>query len=349
MAKKKTFAQRAKAIIKKYKRADFDEIEKGERDAELDALAQEQEAVRQASGIAQQEQQFANGGMMNSYPDGGFIAGQAYDVFGNVIDAQNQLASATGQPQPTQYGPAGASPAIPQPQSINQPIANQAPQLPTTLQGVQPGAPIGAEQDTPYRGNVSPVGLISSVAGNLPGLFTKAKDVKLGRLTPEKVDLTKERQGIEQRANVSAAIARRNARTAGSAGQYLSNVGAVETSLQRETGQQLGRSFQAEETANARERARTAAANAAIEEREIDINARERGAAKTAKTRALQGITKGITGFARDKSRTTSAYDALNLLSPNYGLVNVENDRQGIDKILKRKYRPGVKVRNVNR
>lgn len=339
MAKKKTFAQRAKAIIKKYKRADFDEVEKGERDAELDALAQEQETVRQTSGITQQEQfgyggklSHANGGMIDSYPNGGNLIPN--QVIGSDELLQNPLlgtGTSTGITAPSQF-------------------PQQGYQLPTTLQGVQPGAPIGAAQDTPYRGNVSPVGLLSSVAGNLPGLLTKAeKDIRLNRLTPEEIDLTRERQGIEQRAEVSAAIARRNARTAGSAGQYLSNIGAVETGIQREVGQQLGRSFQTEETANARERARTAAANAIIAEREADINARERGATKTARTRALQGITKGISGYARDRSRTTSAYDALNLLSPNYGLVNVENDRRGIDKILKRKYRPGVKVRNVNR
>ena len=56
---KKSFAARAKNIINRYKRAKFDPVEKQELDAALAALAQEQEAYKQANGIGEysQEQQ----------------------------------------------------------------------------------------------------------------------------------------------------------------------------------------------------------------------------------------------------------------------------------------------------
>src|SRR6056297_3924868 len=78
MAKKNnkpTFAERAKQIIKSYKRSDFDKIEKDQLDRELAALAQEQEQYRQNNGIDQEQsqqpqiapnqQQFANGSFLD--------------------------------------------------------------------------------------------------------------------------------------------------------------------------------------------------------------------------------------------------------------------------------------------
>ena len=50
---KKSFASRAKDIINRYKRAKFDKTEREELDAALAALAQEQEAYKQANGIGE--------------------------------------------------------------------------------------------------------------------------------------------------------------------------------------------------------------------------------------------------------------------------------------------------------
>src|SRR6056297_2894688 len=78
MANKKnklTFAERAKKIIKRFPRSDFDKIEKEQLDRELAALAQEQEQYRQDNGIdqgqsqqpqiASNQQQFANGSFLD--------------------------------------------------------------------------------------------------------------------------------------------------------------------------------------------------------------------------------------------------------------------------------------------
>jgi hypothetical protein len=61
----KTFAQRAKDIVKRYSRADFDQIEKAALDSKLESLKQEQESHRQAN----QMDEYACGGKM--YYNGG--------------------------------------------------------------------------------------------------------------------------------------------------------------------------------------------------------------------------------------------------------------------------------------
>lgn len=61
--KKKTFAQRAIEIEKKYPRAKFDAIEKRDLEAELTSLMQEQEQVRATMGLNEgQTQEFKYGG-----------------------------------------------------------------------------------------------------------------------------------------------------------------------------------------------------------------------------------------------------------------------------------------------
>lgn len=77
---KKTFADRAKQIMNKYKKRLGDNFDKGDKLAleamnqELEALRQEQEAVRMAAGIAEAEQ--AQGLPLHAYGD--FLTGKRY-------------------------------------------------------------------------------------------------------------------------------------------------------------------------------------------------------------------------------------------------------------------------------
>jgi len=59
---KNTFAERARKIQNKYKRADFDPIEQASMEAELESLMKEQESFRNAMGLNQEQQQFGYGG-----------------------------------------------------------------------------------------------------------------------------------------------------------------------------------------------------------------------------------------------------------------------------------------------
>ena len=76
----KTFAQRAREIKNKYKRADYDNIEKQEMISELRKLRDEQEQYRVDSGIAEKEEQ------EDEYGTGGPYGGLFYDPSLTVKD-----------------------------------------------------------------------------------------------------------------------------------------------------------------------------------------------------------------------------------------------------------------------
>jgi len=67
---KKTFAQRARDIEKKYTRAKFDPIEARDMEQELEALMQEQEAYRASIGETDNQMTFATGGSDDENPRG---------------------------------------------------------------------------------------------------------------------------------------------------------------------------------------------------------------------------------------------------------------------------------------
>jgi len=71
----KSFASRARELESRYKRLAFDKLEQEEFEAEMTKLQEEQEMVRNALGMNQQEQpmqEFGNGGKM-MFPTGGFV------------------------------------------------------------------------------------------------------------------------------------------------------------------------------------------------------------------------------------------------------------------------------------
>jgi len=68
---KPTFASRAKKIMAKYPRATFDKVEKEAMEMELDALIAEQEAMKQAMGMSQPQQEIPVGEQTPMFPWGG--------------------------------------------------------------------------------------------------------------------------------------------------------------------------------------------------------------------------------------------------------------------------------------
>lgn len=69
----KTFAQRAKYLIKKYKGASYDPIQRKELEAELAKLAEEQEAYKQANGLNGELQQGINPDTSSQFAVGGEV------------------------------------------------------------------------------------------------------------------------------------------------------------------------------------------------------------------------------------------------------------------------------------
>ena len=215
---KKSFAARAKSLVKKYSRSKFDNTEREELDAALAALAQEQEAYKQANGIGEyspeniQAQQMEQMEGMQQFPWGG-----------NLSQAVN----------PNAFAPIGI------PKNYGIPVTGNAPQ--TTLgytQGMLPSLLGGA---------ASMVGNMIMSAG------TKPIELK-SSYTPEQISLARQRERLSREARTAQNVAMRGLRESGNRGAYLGGVGNIATGVNRGLSDSLTQSYMSEEIANLEQR-----------------------------------------------------------------------------------------------
>jgi len=242
MAKNKnkpTFAARAKEIIKRFPRSDFDKIEKEQLDRELAALAQEQEQYRQENGMANDNQQ--------EYSGGSYLTPRGLDTNFNIDTTQ--LAQSY-QPQ----------------QSLDMTSTNRG-MLPT--EGL-------SNYSTSIIPSIAS-GAITTGANLL--MANRAMDdvpqLQLGRLSPEEISLARERAGIQRESDTAGRIARSNAaRGSRTRGEYLSTAAAQEAAMNRGTTSALSQLASQEARMNAAERARVSEANARLQAQEATANMR---------------------------------------------------------------------------
>jgi hypothetical protein len=126
-------------------------------------------------------------------------------------------------------------------------------------------------------------GLIGAGAGLLNEWWRKNNNkdapIKFNRLksydvVPEQISLQNERNRIREDANVARANTARGIRSvAGTAGAYMSNVGAAESGIQRNVGQMMGQSYQTEAVKNAELRQQAAMQNAQMRNQTSSANA----------------------------------------------------------------------------
>jgi len=143
---------------------------------------------------------------------------------------------------------------------------------------------------TPYKGMgwgdaaiAAAPGLIGAGAGLLNEWWRKNNNkdapIKFNRLksydvVPEQISLQNERNRIREDANVARANTARGIRSvAGTAGAYMSNVGAAESGIQRNVGQMMGQSYQTEAVKNAELRQQAAMQNAQMRNQTSSANA----------------------------------------------------------------------------
>ena len=242
MAKNKnkpTFAARAKEIIKRFPRSDFDKIEKEQLDRELAALAQEQEQYRQENGMANDNQQ--------EYSGGSYLTPRGLDTNFNIDTTQ--LAQSY-QPQ-------------------------QALDMTSTNRGMLPTEGL-SNYNTSIIPSIAS-GAITTGANLL--MANRAMDnvpqLQLGRLSPEEISLARERAGIQRESDTVGRIARSNAaRGSRTRGEYLSTAAAQEAAMNRGTTSALSQLASQEARMNAAERARVSEANARLQAQEATANMR---------------------------------------------------------------------------
>ena len=323
----KTFADRAKLLIGKYKRAAFDPTEKAELDQKLSELSQEQEMYRKANGIDQDEQmqqgqemqQFGGGSSLNldldqkKYPG---IYSQGRDYF---TDYSNPLAlqdtNNLSLTKPGQYGAATQS--------------NIKLDYPAVGSGItNPSAPgVQAEDNlSPYQTSIVP-SLVAGGVSTLGNLFlaNQAKKgyspINLPRASAKNRSLARERSAVKREADESSANVRRNIKSgAKTRGELMGNISASEASMQKNLADSYGRSYQQEEALNAQEAARVQQLNAQMAAQETQYNSQMKNQSLRDQ-QAYQSAAIGAIPQTMRDIRESQQNDALiNSLGDDYGI-----------------------------
>lgn len=239
---KQTFAARAKQIIKKYKRASFDAAEKKELDDALAALAQEQEAYKQANGIGEYspENMQAEQGVQQ-FPDGGYINGKP-----GWTDESALYSSSTGMLPMAAEEPIVD---IDLSQYANQFAASTTPAAPA-ITGKSPLTAMGSTSGV----LPSIIGGIASGVGNLV-LSGMSKPVEMkATYTPEQISLARQRERLGREAGTATNIATRGLRGTGNRGAYLAGAGTAVAGVNKNLSDALGQSYLTEEQMNLEQR-----------------------------------------------------------------------------------------------
>jgi len=287
MAKKqnKTFAQRAKKIIKSYKRADWDPIEKAALEGKLGSLQQEQEAYRQANGM----DEYACGGKMYQY------GGDAVDIEPDQsIEPWMENAS-------TQYW---------------------NPQANTSQAGIS--QPNDELEYSPYKTSIAP-SLISgatSVLGNayLANQQRGNENINLPRLSHTDINLERGRQSASREAGRASQrikhIAKGSARTRS---EYMANRIAGESGISSRLGETLSASHEKEDLVNTNMRSGIDRYNAEAKAKETIMNRAQKIKNKAEREAYISAALGSIPQATKDINAIRQQDAMVNVLGDNYG------------------------------
>ena len=298
---KKTFAQRARELEKKYKRAKYDPVEKEELAAELRKLRDEQEAFRADADVDDDTS-------VDHMPDGGTI-----NPFG--------LSNITGIP----YGSTGVPSMGP-----------LAPIMPTgnkynNLFAAAPTSGSGDEYGS-IKSSIVP-SLIStgvSLAGNIAGMIGAKKNAKtaginIPRVAPEQISLEPQRESLRREAGTARNVMLRNARDVSSPGAAYANQIAGIGSIYDSLGSQSGQSYMTEQNTNAQMRQSANQSNLESELRGSMFNAQMKDKYNTEasayRDAAFQAIPEGLRDYRAQRSQD----QWMSTMGKDYGLYQKTN------------------------
>jgi len=276
MAKKqnKTFAQRAKSIVKKYKRADFDPIEKAALDSSLQKLQQEQEAYKQSQGINTVTPEQTGGDNVFAGDKGGsYLPTETFNRFQTPMDATKldaSLPTTLSGNDPYEFG-SNESPYS---------FGKESPYSFTQQAAPTPVATTDASNNasySPYKTSIAPslIGGVAEIAGNmyLANQQKGGDDLKLDRISTPNISLERGRQAASREATRAKQrtkyAAKQGARTRG---ELMANRVAGEATISGKLGETLSASHEKEALVNANMQAGMNAKNAEIAAKEKIIN-----------------------------------------------------------------------------
>lgn len=311
---KKTFAQRANALKKKYKRADYDKEEKEELVEELRKLRAEQEAFRADNGFGEEEEEESEGQEETEVDE--------YDGTGKSY-LYPQFSS--GLPG-AQYNQAMLDRLAP-----NKFQAAAAPKWNTTIKAGQPFSAVPNTGATPMFDSLKSSGLSSAIStgvsllGNIIGASeankrAKEPGAKLPRMAAEQISLEPEREALRRSYGTATNVALANSRNMSSpANAYANQVAGIST-LTDSLGTGMSQSYMNEANTNAQMRQQAGEANAMIGSREAMYNSQRRdallGQGDAYRDAAFQAIPQGLQDYRAQRSQD----QWMSTMGKDYGL-----------------------------
>lgn len=299
-----TFADQARLLKKKYKRADYDEIEKKELIEELRKLRDEQESLRADMGMdeegGEQVEQYDGTNTsqyLNTANYSGILPNQYFNNLGNIAMPKVGMdLSKVGLVGKTSY----SNSLSPKFSSLS---SSALPSLIST--GV-------------------------SLAGNITGMLDAKKRAKtagidIPRMAPEQISLEPQRESIRREAGTARNVVLRNARDVSSPGAAYANQIAGVSSIYDSLGSQLGQSYMTEQNTNAQMRQSANQANLETGLRGSMFNAQMKDKYNTEasayRDAAFQAIPEGLRDYRAQRSQD----QWMSTMGKDYGLYQRTN------------------------
>lgn len=282
-----SFADEAKRLKKKYKRAEYDEIEKKELIEELRKLREEQESFRADAGMGEE--------------DGAEV--EQYDGITNVSSFLPAKLPNLGM----DLSKVGLSGATSYPNSAS-------PQYDSLESSILPSA------------ISTGVSLIGNIAGMI-GANKKAKTagIKIPKMAAEQISLEPQRESLRREAGTARNVILRNARDVSSPGAAYANQIAGVSSIYDSLGAQSGQSYMTEQNTNAQMRQSANQSNLESDLRGSMFNAQMRDKYNTEasayRDAAFQAIPEGLRDYRAQRSQD----QWMSAMGKDYGLYQKTN------------------------
>ena len=287
---KTTFADEAKKIVNKYKNRLGEKLDRPDKLAK-EALDAKMAELKQAQEIIKQEESDTE--VIKKY--GGYLKKL---VEGGMLDLPQH-----GGGNQLGYG--------------FDPETGKFIENPNELEGFYKGIDL--------KGSYT--GYAAQAATRIPQLFTKAEGVNYDRVTPETIDLSKERAGLETSRNQQLGFLKRQAGLGDSPGQVLNYLSSAVPSVYNQFDTAYGQSIGREEAANVGILNQAKAQNAQIQMAETEARARERDAVRSIRDQSLADLGKIGLGAMTAKGKAAIQYNMLKAMAAQGDFKNTWGDQ----------------------
>lgn len=341
MAKQKTYADRAKQIMNKYKPRLGEKFDKGDTLAlaamnqELEALQQEQEQAR----IAKQETDAAfEQDAIDTFANGGKLNRKQQKTLSTILTNRKEETFAYGGGLPKFDGFSMSD--------LNK-VGSTTTFIPNDGEGSWVSSPVtgdtgGGEGDLfePFKSRVPWAGAVAQGLGSIlenRQIDFGENEYKAQEVSPNLVDYSREREGFRRDRDNANAMIRQGAKGFGSKEALMGSTITGVTGTQRQTGKLTSQSLQGEENQNAQIKNQTAFFNAQQKNIADRLNTQQERENllinEDRRANRIGGVTNAATGYGRDLMNADQYDQMLQMMAPENYMLSAGKD-SGLRKFL---------------